>query len=275
MALLPTAPARLRNADNDFAYRHDSHFFHLTGFAEPEAWLVLNAEGRSILFCQPRDEAREIWDGLRVGPERAPALLGVDEAHAAQTLDELMPGLLANQASVWFPFGGCEGLQARVAQWLDAVRRRTREGLTAPARQHDLAPVLAGLRLVTRCGTPARSALAHVRAMRFCAQRWREGATAIAEHEIEAELLHEFRRHGANGVAYTPIVAAGANACILHGRGGQLGLAAPAASLKQGELCLIDAGREHSAWAAPDPHPVATRAQSPSPANSRPHSPPP
>jgi Xaa-Pro aminopeptidase len=259
VALLPTAPVRLRNADSEFAYRHDSHFFHLTGFAEPEAWLVLTAEGRSVLFCQPRDEAREIWDGLRVGPERAPAVLGVDEAHAVQTLDDQLPALLANQAAVWFPFSGYDGLQSRLSQWLDAVRRRTREGLTAPAQLHDLAPVLADLRLVKdehelalmrRAGEI--SALAHVRAMRFCAQRWREGATAIGEHEIEAELLHEFRRHGANGVAYTPIVAAGANACILHYAAGsrQLGLAAPGASLTPGELCLIDAGCEYGSYAA-------------------------
>jgi Xaa-Pro aminopeptidase len=259
IALLPTAPPRLRNADSEYGYRHDSHFFHLTGFAEPEAWLVLDAQGRSILFCQPRDEAREIWDGLRLGPERAAAALGVDEAHPVTALDDKLPALLAQQPAVWFPFNGPEGLPARVLRWLDAVRQRAREGWSAPSQQRDLAPVLADLRLLKdehELGLMRRageiSALAHVRAMRFCARRWREGAGEIAEHEIEAELLHEFRRHGANGVAYTPIVAAGANACILHYVAGsaQLGLAAPGAGLKPGELCLIDAGCEYGSYAS-------------------------
>jgi len=259
VAVLPTASLQMRNADSEHGYRHDSHFFHLTGFTEPDAWLVLQADGRSVLFCQPRDEAREIWDGVRVGPERAPALLGVDAAHPVAALDELLPGLLANQGTVWFPFRGPAGLQARVAGWLDAVRARTREGLAAPVQQRDLAPVLDDLRLIKDSHELALmrrageiSALAHGRAMRFCTRRWREGAASIAEYEIEAELLHEFRRHGANGMAYTPIVAAGANACILHHVAGSvnLGLAAPAARLLPGELCLIDAGCEYGSYAA-------------------------
>ncbi len=65
----------------------------------------------------------------------------------------------------------------------------------------------------------------------------------MREYEIEAELLHEFRRHGAQAPAYTSIVAAGANACVLH-------YAAAAAELRAGELCLIDAGCELDGYAS-------------------------
>ena len=113
LALIPTAPQRLRNRDCDFPYRHDSYFYYLTGFAEPDSWLALTGEGQSVLFCQPKDEEREIWTGIRLGPQAAPAALGVDEAHAISELDERLPALLENRRAVWFPFAVHEGLPAR------------------------------------------------------------------------------------------------------------------------------------------------------------------
>ena len=80
IAIIPTAPERPRNRDTDFLYRHDSYFYYLTGFTEPNAWLVVAGDGRSTLWCQPKDLEREIWDGYRLGPEAAPAVLGVDAA---------------------------------------------------------------------------------------------------------------------------------------------------------------------------------------------------
>src|SRR5512134_32665 len=67
-----TAPGKVRNRDSEYPYRFDSHFWYLTGFSEPGAALALIAgDGRreSVLFCQPRDPEREIWEGLRHGPE--------------------------------------------------------------------------------------------------------------------------------------------------------------------------------------------------------------
>src|SRR5207247_7617295 len=78
VAVIPTAPERVRNRDSHFPYRFDSHFYYLTGFAEPEAVLVLT-ENKSILFCRERSPEREIWDGFRYGPERAKERFGFDE----------------------------------------------------------------------------------------------------------------------------------------------------------------------------------------------------
>jgi Xaa-Pro aminopeptidase len=70
VAIIPTAPEVMRNADADYPYRHDSYFYYLTGFPEPEATLVLiaGAHNQSILFCRDKNEEREIWDGYRYGP---------------------------------------------------------------------------------------------------------------------------------------------------------------------------------------------------------------
>ena len=72
VAIIPTALERARNRDSDFPYRHDSYFYYLCGFTEPNACLVIDANGRTTLFCQPKDLEREIWDGYRLGPEAAP-----------------------------------------------------------------------------------------------------------------------------------------------------------------------------------------------------------
>ena len=70
IAVIPTAEEVARNGDTHYAYRHDSSFYYLTGFAEPEAVLVLiaGAAPQAILFCREKNLEREIWDGYRVGP---------------------------------------------------------------------------------------------------------------------------------------------------------------------------------------------------------------
>jgi Xaa-Pro aminopeptidase len=245
VAVVPTAPARVRNRDSEYPYRFDSYFYYLTGFQEPESVLVLIAgeTPRSILFCRKRDAARELWDGVRSGPEGAKAALGLDEAHPIETLDEQMPRLLANQAALHYAPGADPGWDARVMGWLNEVRSQARAGIAAPAEIHDSRVLLDEMRLIKDDGELAVmrraatiSVAAHQRAMRAT----RPGRS---EYEIEAELLHEFRRHGSQYPAYTPIVAGGANACILHYRENS-------ACLAEGDLLLIDAGCELDGYAS-------------------------
>ena len=249
IAIVPTAPEHARNRDSDFTYRHDSYFYYLTGFTEPGAWLVLTAEGQATLLCQPKDLEREIWDGYRLGPEAAPATLGVDAAHSSAELDALLPRLLENRGQLWFPFATHAGLAARVEGWLNQVRARVRYGALCPQRQGDLCLLLDEMRLVKddhelaimrRAGSI--SAGAHVRAMQTSARMLREGVD-VREYHLEAELLHEFRRHGSQYPAYGSIVAAGANACVLHYR-------ADRAPVRAGDLVLIDAGCELDGYAS-------------------------
>lgn len=249
IALIPTAPERPRNRDTDFLYRHDSYFYYLTGFTEPNAWLVLTGDGRSTLFCAPKDLEREIWDGYRLGPEAAPASLGVDAAHPVTELDAQLPRLLENRDAVWYPFAIHAGLEARVGGWLNQVRSRVRYGALCPEQQRDLCAILDEMRLVKDAHEQdimrraARiSARAHIRAMRLSARLLREGQD-VREYHLDAELLHEFRLGGSQYPAYGSIVAAGPNACVLHYR-------ADAAPVKAGELVLIDAGCELDGYAS-------------------------
>lgn len=249
IAIVPTAPERPRNRDSDFLYRHDSYFYYLTGFTEPNAWLVVTGDGQSTLFCQPKDMEREIWDGYRLGPDAAVGALMLDAAHPIGELDAQLPKLLENRETVWFPFAIHTGLEQRVAGWLNQVRARVRYGALCPEQQRDLCTIVDEMRLVKdaqeqdimrRAG--AISARAHVRAMQASARMLREGKD-VREFHLDAELMHEFRAGGSQYPAYSSIVAAGPNACVLHYR-------ADVAPVRAGELVLIDAGCELDSYAS-------------------------
>ncbi|MES2973048.1 MAG: aminopeptidase P N-terminal domain-containing protein [Pseudomonadota bacterium] len=249
IAIIPTALERPRNRDSDFLFRHDSYFYYLTGFTEPNAWLVLTGDGKSTLFCAPKDLEREIWDGYRLGPDAAPSTLGVDAAHSVNELDQHLPKLLENRDTVWYPFATHKGLESRVDGWLGQVRARIRYGAMCPEQQRDLCTILDEMRLIKdtheqdimrRAGEI--SARAHIRAMQLSARMLREGKD-VREYHLDAELLHEFRLGGSQYPAYGSIVAAGANACVLHYR-------ADAAPVRDGELVLIDAGCELDSYAS-------------------------
>ena len=246
IAIIPTAPERGRNRDNSYLYRHDSYFYYLTGFSEPNACLVLKADGSSTLFCQPKDLEREIWDGYRLGPV---STLGMDAAFSVDDIDTRLPRLLENQDKVWWPFATHEGLAARVEGWLQKVRARTRAGALCPAAQGDVCTLLDEMRLIKDAHELAImrragqiSARAHIRAMQRAARMLRAGEDC-REYLLDAELLHEFRQGGAEGVAYDSIVAAGPNACVLHYR-------ADKAPVRSGDLVLIDAGCELEGYAS-------------------------
>ncbi len=249
IAIIPTALEHPRNRDSDFLFRHDSYFYYLTGFTEPHAWLVVAADGESTLFCNPKDAEREVWDGLRLGPEAAPDALGLQAAHPVNELDQRLPKLLENRSVVWYPFATHPGLESRLNGWLGAVRARVRYGVICPESQRDLCGPLDEMRLVkdrheqdTMRRAAHISARAHIRAMQRSAAMLRAGQD-VREYHLDAELLHEFRQHGSQYPAYGSIVAAGANACILHYR-------ADAAPIRDGELVLIDAGCELDGYAS-------------------------
>ena len=245
IAIIPTAPERARNRDAHYLYRFDSYFYYLTGFMEPEAVVVVIAGNspRSILFCREKNITREIWDGYRHGPKAAQKTFAFDEAYPIAKLDEMMPKLIADQPALHYPIGAYAEWDSRVVGWLNRVKAQVRSGITAPSEIQDVCSVLDHMRLIKDADEikVMRSAAqiatdAHRRAM----QTTRPG---MMEYEVEAELVHEFRRRGAQAPAYTSIVAGGSNACVLH-------YVENNAELHDGDLLLIDAGCELDGYAS-------------------------
>lgn len=245
VAILPTAPEKIRNRDAHHPYRFDSYFWYLTGFPEPESVLVMvgGDKPQSILFCREKNEEREIWDGYRYGPQGACEAFGFDAAYPVDTLDTKLVELLADRDALWYSLGHDAEWDARISTALNAVRAQTRAGKHAPRTMLDLRATLDTMRLAKDAAEVAAmkraadiSSAGHARAMHAC----RPG---MAEYELEAELGYEFRRRGADAHAYTPIVAGGQNACVLH-------YVSNNKLLNDNTLVLIDAGCEVEGYAA-------------------------
>ena len=245
IAIIPTAPEKVRNRDAYYPYRFDSYFYYLTGFREPEAVLVVEGgdSPKSTLFCRPKNDEREIWDGFRYGPESAREVFGLDVAQSIDSLDEQLPDLLADRDDVYVHLGDDAAWDARVLRWINAVRGRARSGVAAPDNIRDVRRLLDDMRLVkdaVELGTMRRAAAISVAAHREAMRTARPG---VPEYAVEAELLRVFRHEGAQAPAYTSIVAGGANACVLHYIDNDN-------LLCDGDLLLIDAGAEVDGYAA-------------------------
>jgi Xaa-Pro aminopeptidase len=244
IAVIAAAPERIRNRDSTYGYRQDSDFWYLTGFDEPEAVAVLvpgREQGEFVMFCRERDPAREQWDGPRAGPAGAVEQFGADDAFPVSDLDDILPGLLEPRERVYCSMGLTAEFDQRLLGWITALNAK-RQSAHAPGELVALGHMLHEMRLYkSRAETgemrkAARIAVAaHKRAMRVC----RPG---MMEYELEAEFQHEFRRNGVE-CSYSPIVAGGANACVLHYRANN-------ATLNDGDLVLIDAGCEHGLYAS-------------------------
>jgi Xaa-Pro aminopeptidase len=245
IAIIPAAPVHLRNNDVEYAYRQDSNFFYLTGFAEPESVAVLvpgRPQGEYLLFVRDRDPARETWDGRRAGPVGARRDCGADDAFPIGDIDDILPGLMEGRAKVYYTVGIHREFDQRVLGWVNGLRAQAKQGRHAPYEMVALEHELHEMRLFKSRAECAQmrhaaeiAARAHVRAMRAC----RPGRF---EYEIAAEIRHEFMRARAD-ISYLPIVGGGANGCILHYRENT-------DELRDGELLLIDAGCEYESYAS-------------------------
>jgi Xaa-Pro aminopeptidase len=244
IAVLPAAPERPRSRDTFYTYRPDSDFYYLTGFEEPEAVAVLvpgRSQGEFILFCRERDPLKELWDGRRAGTEGAMAQYGADDAFPIADLEDILPGLLERSERVYYSMGISSEFDQRLLGWMQTLHSKRQRG-HAPNELIDLDHILHEMRVfksrreLSAMKRAARIAVAaHKRALSLC-------KPGLYEYQLEAEFFHEFARHGAC-CSYDPIVASGANACVLHYRSNR-------APLEDGDLVLIDAGCEYELYAS-------------------------
>jgi len=239
------ASMQYRNADSSYAFRQDSNFWYLSGFNEAESTLVILINEKnnvqSIAFVPEKDELKEIWDGYRAGPEGAMKDYGFDLAFNNTEIDQRLPDLLAGHNQVFYPVGKSQTLDADIIEWIKSAKSKDRHSSAIDIA--DASSKVGNQRLIKdedeikimkkACQI---SAEAHVEAMKFV-------KPGMTEQEMEAFYQYEFSKRGGRFSAYTPIVAGGENACVLH-------YVENSKQLKDGELLLVDAGCEFELYAS-------------------------
>lgn len=241
IAILVSAPEKVRTSDTDYPYRQDSDFYYLTGFTEPHSIAVFisgRKEGEFILFNRVRDATQETWHGRRAGQEGAVKNFGADQAFPMDAFKEKLPELLLGCEKIYYLVGRYPDFDRQLLENIDAIHRRVRMGLVAPREMINLEQILHRMRQIKSEGEIALmrkaaqiSAQGHIRAMKIC-------KPGLHEYALEAELMHEFYRNGSRSPAYTSIVCTGENTCILHYHEND-------AEIKSGDMILIDAGCEY------------------------------
>tara|TARA_B100001559_G_scaffold45138_1_gene33765 strand:- start:432 stop:1727 length:1296 start_codon:yes stop_codon:yes gene_type:complete len=242
--LIPGADTQFRNADSAYAFRQDSSFYYFSGFCEPSSLIAIvnNKDGiSSIAFVQPKDKLKEIWDGNRAGPIGAVDEFLFDKAYDNTQIDTIMPDILNGSSQVLYPIGKKSGFDQKVIDWTTEASSKDRHSKSINII--DASSLIGNARLIKdeheiklirkACDI---SAEAHIEAMKSV-------KNIDSEEEMEGMYIHEFSKRGGRFQAYTPIVAGGENACILH-------YVENNQKLQKSDLLLVDAGCEYEMYAS-------------------------
>ncbi|CAN9505815.1 unnamed protein product [Ophioblennius macclurei] len=224
-------PIRYMSNDIPYSFHQNQDFLYLTGFLEPDSALVLYGKGRpdqAILFVPRRDPGRELWDGPRSGKDGAVALTGIERVHSTEELSLVLKTLKANV--LWY-----ETSQPAHPRLHQAHVCSVLESGPTP---RSIRPLIHSLRALK---SPAEVALMQ-EAGRITAQAFRR-TMALSRGDVDEAVLFakfdfENRIHGANFLAYPPVVAGGNRANTLHYiNNNQI--------IKDGEMVLLDGGCEY------------------------------
>jgi Xaa-Pro aminopeptidase len=246
IAIIPSAREQVRSRDTGYPFRQDSDFYYLSGFAEPDAVLVLlpgRHHGEFVIFCRERDPDLEMWHGHRSGPEGVCEKYAADDAFPLGDIDDILPGLLEGRERVYYSMGRSTKFDRQIMEWVNSIRGKAASGAVPPGEFTDLNYMLHELRLYKSAAelrvmrrAAEISASAHCRAMQAC-------KVGVYEYQLEAEIQHEFGRAGARFPAYPSIVGGGKNACVMH-------YIENSDKLRDGDMVLIDAGCELEYYAS-------------------------
>ncbi|HAN31771.1 MAG TPA: Xaa-Pro aminopeptidase [Myxococcales bacterium] len=241
VAVIPSARMTIRNRDVEHDFRQESTFFYLTGFDEPDSLLVLKpgAEQAATLFVRPRDKAAETWTGRRAGVAGAVERFGLDDARPIDEIATHLPALFEGAARIAYTLGADDETDRAVLAAQHSFWKKKPKPTKGPDTLVDLRVFSHAQRLIKSAREIAdlqRASLitaeAHHEVMR-CAR------PVVNEYELQAALEYVSRAAGATRLGYSPIVASGDNATILHYNTNRM-------VIPEDALVLIDAGAEYN-----------------------------
>jgi len=235
--IVSTNSEQKRNSDVNYPFRPDSSFWYLTGFIEPDAIAVFSKNNYSI-FLRPKDQTKEIWNGLRLGIDLAPETLLVDQAYDIDSFFDESSSQINESSSVYFDAPTDGG-------WKDnSSTNKLNSAITAllGEKLKPLNPYISEMRLIKDTSEIKNMQVAADLASKAHIQAMVKTHPGLYEYNIAAEFDSVFRNENSQH-SYPPIVAGGENACILHyTENNKL--------LNDGDLLLIDAGCEILGYAS-------------------------
>ena len=242
--IIPGADLQYRNADSSYALRQESSFYYFSGFSEPSSVMVLINSGEkieSLIFVPEKDKLKEIWDGYRAGPVGAVDEYLFDQGFENNKIDELMPEALQGLEKVFYSIGKKSGFDQKVIDWTCAANSKDRHSNSIDIM--DGSSLVGNMRLIKdeheidimkkACDISAESYINVMKSIK----------PGDNEQGVEALFLYEFAKRGGRFPAYTPIVAGGESACVLH-------YIENDKDLKGSDLILVDAGCEYQMYAS-------------------------
>jgi len=208
------------NADGSIGFVQNSDLFYLSGIDQEETVLVLfpdaqDPKQREMLFVRETSELIAVWEGEKLTKEEATAKSGISRVHWLQDFETQFRSVMCQAQQVYL--NSNEHPRATIPTETRENRFTFRCLREYPLHDYRrLAPVMHDL----RCIKQPHELQSLNEAIRITSDGFlrllKFVKPGVYEFEIEAELIHEFIRQRARGFAYTPIIAAGPNACVLH-----------------------------------------------------------
>ena len=235
------------NADGTLPFKQDSNLFYLTGIDQEDSFLVFapdhpNEKMRAQLFLKETNSHIAVWDGHKLSKSEGTALSGIEEIHWSSNFEASLKGVLTQCDHVYL----YQNEHLRAETKVQTANERFTQKMKRDYALHQfkrLAPLLYGLRMI--------KSDVEIDLIKEACRITELGFRAILpfvrpdiwEFEVEAEYSYHFLRNRATGFAYEPIIAGGANTCILH-------YTMNDQKLKSGDLLLMDVGANYGNYNA-------------------------
>lgn len=235
------------SADGSMPFKQATDLFYLTGVDQEETILILFPDAqmmrnREILFVRETNDEIAIWEGAKLNKDQAWAVSGVPTVHWTQDFDKILRQLMAEASCLYLN----SNEHMRSSNEVETRTERLNAKLRAEYPNYRVersAPLMHRIRAVKTSDEVEQMQRAcditkagFERVLKFV-------KPGVMEYEIEAEYAHEFLRRGSRGFAYTPIIASGFNACVLH-------YIENDAQCKAGDVLLMDVGAEYGNYAS-------------------------
>lgn len=239
--LMPT------NADGTMPFRQNNDFFYLSGIDQEESVLLLfpdhpEEKFREILFVTETNEHIAVWEGHKYTKEEAYETSGIRTVMWLSQFEQTLNTLITSAEQVYLNANEhlrntsvTETREMRFTKWCQEKYPLHTYERSAPIMQ-ELRPIKSGIEIDLLQKACDITEQGFRRVLDFV-------KPGVMEYEIEAEFIHEFTRSRSRGFGYTPIIASGANACVLHYTENNT-------VCKEGELILLDVGAEYANYNA-------------------------